>query len=106
MLLNLFKIETLCLLLCKIYFNLLFSLCLFMGFKLYVVILLERYLIAANLCSRELHESLGMIVFVAIGFLYISRKRLLSFLVMVTSRMLILFYISFSKVKLILGATF
>ena len=77
-----------------------------MGFKLYVVILLERYLIAANLCSRGLHESLGMIVFVAVGFLYISRKRLLSFLVMVTSRMLILFYISFSKVKLILGATF
>ena len=47
----LFRIEVSYLLLHNICFIVLFSFCLFMAFKLYVSILLARYLIVASLCS-------------------------------------------------------
>jgi hypothetical protein len=60
-------------------------------------------MIAANLCSRGWHESLGIMVSVKDGFLYISKYRLLSFLVTVTSKKSILLSTSSSNVKLRLG---
>jgi chromosome condensin MukBEF MukE localization factor len=46
----------------------------------------RRHLIAANLCSRGWHESLEMIVSVVVGFLYMSKERLLSSLVIVVPK--------------------
>jgi len=51
----------------------------------------RRHLTAVNLCSRGWHESLEMIVSVVVGFLYMSKERLLSSLVIVIPRNLILF---------------
>ena len=102
-LLNLFKTETSSLLFFRICFYVLNSFILFILFSLYVFILLVKYLIAASLYSRGWHESLGMIVSVAVGFLCISNVRLFTSLVMVISRKLISFPLSFSKANFILG---
>jgi hypothetical protein len=52
LLLTLCKMDVSYLLLCKICFNLLCSFCMLVGSRLYVVILLTKYLIADSLCSR------------------------------------------------------
>jgi len=50
-LVHVFRIEVSHLLFCKMCFNVLFSFSLLVAFKLYVFILLTKYLIAACLCS-------------------------------------------------------
>jgi hypothetical protein len=73
-LLTLCKIDISCLLMCKIYFNLSCSFCMLVGSRLYVGIQLTKYLIADSLCSRGWHESLGIMVSVNEGFLYIYQR--------------------------------
>ena len=62
-----------------------------------------KYLSAANLCSGRWHESFGMIISVAVGFIFMMNILLLSSLEMLLSRKLILFSNSPSIVKCIVG---
>jgi len=87
-LLTLCKIEMSYLMLSTICFNFSYSICVLVGFRL---------------CSRGWHESLGIMVSVKDGFLYILKLRLCSFPGIVTSKKLILCFASSSKVKLRLG---
>ena len=66
----LFKIFTSYLLLCNICFIVSYSFLLFVLFIGYVERWLIRYLTAASFCSGGWQESLGMMMSVAVGFLY------------------------------------
>lgn len=98
----LFRIKTSYLLLIKFCCNLLFSFRSLLGDSLYVFILLWKYRIPAILCSLGWHESLGMMVSVVVGFLYVSIERLLCYLDMLMSRKLTLWSISYCWVNFIL----
>jgi hypothetical protein len=60
----------------------------FMG---YVNIQLVKYLIAANLCPRGWHDLFGIMMYVAVGFLYTANFILVSSFAIVISKKLILF---------------
>ena len=68
-----------------------------------MLILLTKYLIAACLCSNGWHESLVIIVFVVVGFLYTLKERLSWFLWIVMSRKRMLLLVSFSMEICIVG---
>lgn len=61
---------------------------------------LVKYLMAANFCSIEWQESLGMMTSVVVGFLYMFTENLLISLDIVRSRKFILLCCSCSNVKL------
>jgi uncharacterized membrane protein len=65
--------------------------------------LFVRYLTAAILCSVGWQESKGMIVSVAVCFLYISNFSLSYSFLTVISRKFIIFSLSFSIVNFIVG---
>ena len=70
----LFKILTSYLLLCSICFIVSYSFLLFVLFIGYVKRWFIRYLIAASLCTSRWQESLGMMMSVAVGFLYMLMR--------------------------------
>ena len=100
---NVFKSEVSYLLLYNICFIVLFFFSLFAAFKLYVSILLARYLTAASLCSWGWQESPGIIVLVVGGFLYILNEILFYSFKMVMSRKLISLLFSSSMVNFTAG---
>jgi hypothetical protein len=57
----------------------------------------------AILCSYGWHESVGIVVFVCVGFLYIANSSFVLFRCIVTSRKLMELCCSFSIVNFILG---
>jgi hypothetical protein len=61
---------------------------------------------AASLCSGGWHESLGIMMLVVVGYLYMSKTaycRILPSLEIVMSRNIILFSVSFSMVNCTVG---
>lgn len=72
-----------------------------MGYVNIPLVPLVKYLIAANLCPGECHDPFGIILSVAVGFLYKANFILFSSFAIVISKIIMLFSESYSIVNCI-----